>query len=52
MIEERYGLAVERIREMKKEQTAKEPFTDYFQDRKSTRLNSNHGIISSIPSSS
>lgn len=30
MIEERYGLAVERIREMKKEQTAKEPFTDYF----------------------
>ena len=30
MIEERYGLAVERIREMKKEQTAKEPFTDYL----------------------
>ena len=30
MIEERYGLAVERIREMKSEQTAREPFTDYF----------------------
>ncbi len=30
MIEERYGLAVERIREMKNEQTSREPFTDYF----------------------
>ncbi len=30
MIEERYGLAVERIREMKNEQTAREPFMDYF----------------------